>query len=262
MLVAALVLVCAGFLLGPVTGADAHTVIKDMEPGPAESVSGTVDQVVLEFLDPVLPTPEVDVVGPGGQPVPGLGPAALSEDGMVVTVPFDPLTEPGRYQVDYRYVAADGDEQVGAYQFRYEGAADSDAVLPASVDDLRMFLHVLAATVWVGGQLTLAGLVPGLRSIDAEAPRLVARRFNRIAWPAFAVLVVTGIWNLFEVSLGARDSDYLGTLLAKLVLVALAGVSAAVHGAARSRLWLAVGGAVAFLASVGALFLGVQLGSH
>ena len=46
---------------------------------------------------------------------------------------------------------------------------------------IRLFLHVLAATVWVGGQLTLAGLVPGLRAISPDAPRTVARRFNRVA---------------------------------------------------------------------------------
>jgi hypothetical protein len=26
--------------------------------------------------------------------------------------------------------------------------------------------------------------------------RAAARRFNQIAWPAFAVLVATGIWNI------------------------------------------------------------------
>ena len=42
-------------------------------------------------------------------------------------------------------------------------------MLSPSVATLRLFLHVLAATVWVGGQLTLAGLVPGLRAIAPDA---------------------------------------------------------------------------------------------
>lgn len=132
-------------------------------------------------------------------------------------------------------------------------------MLPITLDTVRLFLHVLAATVWVGGQLTLAGLVPGLRALDPDAPRAAARRFNRIAWPAFSVLVVTGVWNLFESSVGNRGTDWQVTLLVKLVVVALSGVSAAAHAATASRLVLAVGGAVAGVSSVAALFLGMQL---
>lgn len=132
-------------------------------------------------------------------------------------------------------------------------------MLPVTTDTVRLFLHVLAATVWVGGQLTLAGLVPGLRALDPDAPRAAARRFNRIAWPAFSVLVVTGVWNLFESSVGNRGTDWQVTLLVKLVVVALSGVSAAAHAATASRLVLAVGGAVAGVSSVAALFLGMQL---
>jgi uncharacterized membrane protein len=65
-------------------------------------------------------------------------------------------------------------------------------VLPLTVDTVRLSLHVLAATVWVGGQFVLAGLLPSLRRLGDDAPRTVARAFNRIAWPAFAVLVATG----------------------------------------------------------------------
>lgn len=134
-------------------------------------------------------------------------------------------------------------------------------MLPVSVDTVRLFLHVLAATVWVGGQVTLAGLVPGLRSLSPDAPRAVARRFGWIAWPAYGLLLLTGVWNLLEVDLGDRDSAYLATLLVKLLLVGLAGVAAAVHGATRSRPLLAVGGAVAMVCSLAAVLLGVQLAS-
>jgi putative copper export protein len=37
-------------------------------------------------------------------------------------------------------------------------------VLPITWSTVRLFVHVVAATVWVGGQLTLAALVPGLRA--------------------------------------------------------------------------------------------------
>jgi putative copper export protein len=132
-------------------------------------------------------------------------------------------------------------------------------VLPFTIDTLRLSLHVLAATVWVGGQLTLAGLVPGLRALGDDVPRTVARRFSRIAWPAFAVLVVTGIWNLLELPIGDFGTRWQVTLMVKLVVVAAAGVAAAVHGAARSRGAVAAGGAVAGLASIAAVVLGIML---
>jgi len=134
-------------------------------------------------------------------------------------------------------------------------------VLSPNLQTLRVFLHVLAATVWVGGQLTLAGLVPGLRNLSPGAPRAAARRFNMIAWPAFAVLVVTGLWNLAEVDLGDRSTEYLVTVFVKIVVVALSGTSAALHAGSRSKVWLAVWGAVTGASAVLALFLGVLLRS-
>lgn len=124
---------------------------------------------------------------------------------------------------------------------------------------LRVFLHVLAATVWVGGQLTLAGLVPALRGIAPDAPRAAARRFNRIAWPAYGVLVATGIWNLVERDVTDRSTEWQVTVFVKLLVVGLSGISALVHSTTSSRTVLAVGGALAGLSSLGALLLGVQL---
>jgi putative copper export protein len=132
-------------------------------------------------------------------------------------------------------------------------------VLPVSWATIRVFLHVLAATVWVGGQLTLAGLVPGLRRLSADAPRTVARRFNRIAWPAFAVVVATGIWNIVAIE-PTWDSDYGRTLMVKIAVVAASGACAFAHARARSKPGLAVLGAASALTAVAAVFLGVQLG--
>src|SRR3954466_7807883 len=69
-------------------------------------------------------------------------------------------------------------------------------VLQIDVDSVRLFLHVLAATIWVGGQITLGALVPVLRRAGADIPRIAARQFGRLAWTAFAVLLATGFWNL------------------------------------------------------------------
>ena len=131
-------------------------------------------------------------------------------------------------------------------------------MLHPTLGTLRLFLHVLAATVWVGGQLTLAGLVPSLRQVSGEAPRAAARRFNRIAWPAFAVLVATGIWNVTQVP-HPFEGAYGVTLVLKIAVVALSGLAAWLHANSRRPRSLALWGAVSGVAALGALFLGVLL---
>ena len=133
-------------------------------------------------------------------------------------------------------------------------------MLPVSWDTVRLFLHVLAATIWVGGQLTLAVLVPVLRRFGADAPGAAARRFNQVAWTAFGVLIVTGIWNIVAVrSQISGSASYRTTLIVKLVVVAVSGVTAWLHARAKSPAGLAVFGALTGLSAVGALFLGVLL---
>ncbi len=125
-------------------------------------------------------------------------------------------------------------------------------------DTVRLFLHVLAATVWVGGQLTLAALVPALRAAGADVPRAAARAFNRVAWPAFGVLVLTGIWNISAES-DKVEGSYAVTLWIKLAVVVISGVSAFAHARARSRTGLAVFGALTGVSALVALFLGILL---
>jgi putative copper export protein len=131
-------------------------------------------------------------------------------------------------------------------------------MIGVSWDTIRLFLHVLAATVWVGGQLTLAALVPVLRRAGADIPRAAARRFNQVAWPAFAVLVVTGIWNMIAVRSQITGS-YETTLVVKLIVVLISGVTAALHARARSPAGLAVFGALTGISALTALFLGILL---
>lgn len=131
-------------------------------------------------------------------------------------------------------------------------------MLSVGWDSIRLFLHVLAATVWVGGQITLAVLVPVLRRLGAGIPRAAARRFNLAAWPAFAVLIATGVWNVLAVRSQLHGS-YQTTLIVKLVVVAISGVTAALHARARTTAGLAVFGTLTGVSALGALFLGVLL---
>ena len=64
------------------------------------------------------------------------------------------------------------------------------------------FIHVLAAVTWIGGMLFIALiLVPVARRLDAPLrTRLVHEtgvRFRAVAWGALAVLVASGLVNLW-----------------------------------------------------------------
>lgn len=61
--------------------------------------------------------------------------------------------------------------------------------------DIIYYLHVLGATVWVGGLIVLATLVPAVRKVsdDREILRAMARRFGVVSWSALGLQVVTGL---------------------------------------------------------------------
>jgi putative copper export protein len=133
-------------------------------------------------------------------------------------------------------------------------------MLPVSWDTIRLFLHVLAATIWVGGQLVLAALVPVLRGFGADPVSAAARRFNQVAWTAFGVLIVTGIWNIVAVrSQISSSASYRTTLIVKLAVVVISGIAAALHVRSRSARSRAIFGALTGLSALAALFLGVLL---
>ncbi len=125
------------------------------------------------------------------------------------------------------------------------------------LETIRLFLHVLAATIWVGGQITLAALVPALRAAGAQVPKAAARAFNRVAWPAFGVLVLTGIWNV--IAEGDQGPAYQHTLSLKYALVVASGVTAYLHAKADSRQAMAVFGALTGVTALATLFVGIQL---
>ena len=134
-------------------------------------------------------------------------------------------------------------------------------MLTPTLDAVRLSLHVLAATVWVGGQIVMVGLLPTARSMGNDAPRSLARAFARLSWPAYAVLVLTGFWNIAVTHPGDQTAAWWAVLVAKIVVVALAGLGALLHARSTTKAGLAVWGAVTALASVAALFMGILLAS-
>jgi putative copper export protein len=131
--------------------------------------------------------------------------------------------------------------------------------LAGALDALRLSLHVLAATVWVGGQITVAGLLPTVRGLGEHATKAIAQAFGRIQWPAYVVLLITGVWNVLAVHVRHASGPWKAVLVAKIVVVLAAGLAAYLHQHSKTKAGLAIGGAVTSLTSLGALVLGVVL---
>ena len=134
--------------------------------------------------------------------------------------------------------------------------------MSVDADTIRLFLHVLGASVWVGGQIVLAGLVPTVRRLGPDAPKQAAQAFNRIAWPFFGLAVVTGVWSLMEIEVEDRSSGYQVAVLLKLLIVAVSGVAAYLHTTATSRPKLAFYGAAGGITALAALLFGAILATN
>src|SRR5664280_1186192 len=137
-------------------------------------------------------------------------------------------------------------------------ASDVPTVSPG-LDGFRLILHVLAATVWVGGQFTVLGLLPTIRTLGEDAPKRVARALGRLLWPAYALLVVTGFWNISALTTSHASSAWKALLMAKITVVVIAGVAVFLHQRATSRRALPLWGSLGAPPSAAALCLGRYL---
>ncbi len=128
-------------------------------------------------------------------------------------------------------------------------------------DQIRTILHLLGVSVWLGGQILMLGLLPVLHELGGEAPKLAAAGFGRVAWPAFGLTIVTGIWNILEVDLADVTSGYNALFGIKMILVVVTGVAAAMHQSTNKPAIRAITGALGFAAALGAFMLGATM-SH
>jgi len=110
---------------------------------------------------------------------------------------------------------------------------------------LNVFVHVLAAVVWLGGMFFLAAVgAPVIRTLEPAGLRRqlfesIGRQFRGLGWLAIAVLLATGIGNIHfrglltaEVWTGPDfwlGTNYGRTLAAKLVLVTAMVAVQALH---------------------------------
>jgi putative copper resistance protein D len=100
-----------------------------------------------------------------------------------------------------------------------------------------VWIHILAATAWVGGMFFLVlVVVPWLRRGGRVAAgaflRETGERFRTVGWVCFAVLLVTGTFNLWVRGVGLSDfvdPVWLGSPLGRVVVLKL-GLFAVVLG--------------------------------
>lgn len=126
-------------------------------------------------------------------------------------------------------------------------------------DELRTLLHLAGAAVWFGGQIVMLGLLPTLRRLGGEAPKSVAAAYGRVAWPAFGLLVATGIWNILAVDLSDVSTGYNAAFGIKMIAVVVTGFAAWIHQTTDKVAVRGITGGIGFAGAIGAVILGVAM---
>ncbi len=137
--------------------ASAHTAMLRASPDRDATAGGSIGFIDLEFLDPV--TNASVRVTYNGAPMTGRTTVTAGE---VITFTLDqPLTQPGRYQVNYEMISFDSDFTTGGFFFTFDPAADqmarieppgsggfSTTTLALSGAGLTVLVALLALFVW------------------------------------------------------------------------------------------------------------------
>lgn len=90
-----------------------------------------------------------------------------------------------------------------------------------------LFLHLVGASVWLGGMITMGATVPALRrsKADPETIRAAARAFGRLSWLALGLAIAAGLGLVG----GDVTAVFSGRMLPKSVFVAVAAGLALWH---------------------------------
>ena len=140
----------------------AHSELRERAPAEG-AVVGSVGHIDLWFWTPIAGA-EIQVFGPDQEPI-DVGEASVSDNGLISSVEFPTLTEPGRYAVTHTETSIDTDVQTDAFTFVID--PDSDAEVPSLLDRPTGPNWVILAAV-AGVVLVLAGLFAPRRSTEAD----------------------------------------------------------------------------------------------
>jgi len=130
-------------------------------------------------------------------------------------------------------------------------------VLTIDLEVIVLTLHVLAATIWVGGQIILPAIVGPLRRIAPAAVAPAARAYAWVAWPAFGVLVLTG--GAMMAGAGDESAAYTMTLMIKLTFVLVSGLGAALHTFLKNPALKGIAAGVGLVSALAVVLLGVSI---
>lgn len=125
------------------------------------------------------------------------------------------------------------------------------------VSTIRIFLHVLSVTVWVGGQIVMMGIMPILKEAGIDGlPAKVAKGFQALAWPAMAVAIFTGLWNILALNSVEKSFGWNMTFGIKFLFVVASGAGALMHSKTDDPKKKGLFGAIGFITAIVAMFLG------
>ncbi len=160
-------------------------------------------------------------------------------------------------------------------------------------ESITPWIHIVAVTVWLGPQFFLfIAAVPAVRLIEDTEVRLrvmrvIVNRFGWLAWAAMAVIVLSGISNLFQEAddfsqVWNPDYRYFHIFTTKMAVLGLAVLLTGLHtfviGPRQLRLQEEIGSdsaevvrlrrlsiiisGLALLASVAVVYVGALLANH
>ena len=155
-LLGVLLLVGSVFATAP---ALAHSELRERAPSADSVVGGDVAHIDLLFWTPINGA-EIQLFGPDQKPI-DVGTTSVSATGLISSVEFPALTEPGRYAVTHTETSVDLDVQTAAFTFTFDPDADDRvaSLLERSAGPNWVLLAVIAGVV-----LVLAGLLAPRRT--------------------------------------------------------------------------------------------------
>ena len=107
-----------------------------------------------------------------------------------------------------------------------------------TVDGIILFVHVLGASIWVGGTISLGIVAAAMHSVLREDPALYSRAMSRVArslgWTMWFALILTIGTGLYNLSWFLPQPDWTSILespwlVTKILLVVFLVIASGIH---------------------------------